>query len=140
MQKANFGVMGLGVMGHVLALNMERNGFRVAGYDLDADKVATFTEEAKTKNLIACDTLESFLKTLEHPRRILIMVPAGKPIEAAINSLKPLIAKGDLLIDGGNTYFCDTELRSRELELLGLNYIGAGVSGGEQGALWGPSI
>ncbi|PKO03963.1 MAG: phosphogluconate dehydrogenase (NADP(+)-dependent, decarboxylating) [Chloroflexi bacterium HGW-Chloroflexi-5] len=140
MQKANFGVMGLGVMGHMLALNMERNGFRVAGYDLDADKVAAFTEEAKTKNLIACDTLESFLKTLEHPRRILIMVPAGKPIEAAINSLKPLIAKGDLLIDGGNTYFCDTELRSRELELLGLNYIGAGVSGGEQGALWGPSI
>jgi 6-phosphogluconate dehydrogenase len=140
MQKANFGVMGLGVMGHMLALNMERNGFRVAGYDLEADKVAAFTEEAKTKNLIACDTLESFLKTLEHPRRILIMVPAGKPIEAAINSLKPLITKEDLLIDGGNTYFCDTELRSRELELLGLNYIGAGVSGGEQGALWGPSI
>jgi 6-phosphogluconate dehydrogenase len=140
MQKANFGVMGLGVMGHMLALNMERNGFRVAGYDLEADKVAAFAEEAKTKNLIACDTLESFLKTLEHPRRILIMVPAGKPIEAAINSLKPLIAKEDLLIDGGNTYFYETELRSRELELLGLNYIGAGVSGGEQGALWGPSI
>ncbi len=140
MQKANFGVMGLGVMGHMLALNMERNGFRVAGYDLDPAKVATFGEEGKTKNLVACDSLESFLKTLEHPRRILIMVPAGKPIESAINSLKTQLSKGDLLIDGGNTYFQDTELRSRELDLMGINYIGTGVSGGEQGALWGPSI
>lgn len=140
MQKANFGVMGLGVMGHMLALNMERNGFRVAGFDLDAAKVAVFAEEAKTKNLVACDTLDSFLKTLEHPRRILIMVPAGKPIESAINSLKPLLSKGDLLIDGGNTYFQDTELRSHELAQLEINYVGAGVSGGEQGALWGPSI
>lgn len=140
MQKANFGVMGLGVMGHMLALNMERNGFRVAGFDLDAAKVASFGEEAKTKNLVACDTLDTFIKTLDHPRRILMMVPAGKPVDSAIASLKPVLAKGDLLIDGGNTLFYDTERRSIELEESGIIYIGAGVSGGEQGALWGPSI
>lgn len=140
MQKANFGVMGLGVMGHMLALNMERNGFRVAGFDLDAAKVASFGEEAKTKNLVACDTLDTFIITLEHPRRILMMVPAGKPVDSAIASLKPVLQKGDLLIDGGNTLFYDTERRSIELEESGIIYIGAGVSGGEQGALWGPSI
>ena len=140
MQKANFGVMGLGVMGHMLALNMERNGFRVAGFDLDAAKVTAFAEDAKTKNLVAYDTLDTFLKSLEHPRRILMMVPAGSPVDSAIASLKPSLAKGDLLIDGGNTLFYDTERRSTELEELGIVYIGAGVSGGEQGALWGPSI
>ncbi len=132
--------MGLGVMGRMLALNMERNGFTVAGYDLDAAKVASFGEESKTKNVIACDSLESFINTLETPRRILMMVPAGKPVDSAIESLKPVLAKGDLLIDGGNTFFYETELRSKQLELLGINYIGTGVSGGEQGALWGPSI
>ena len=140
MQKANFGVIGLGVMGHMLALNMERNGFRVAGFDLDASKVASFGEESKTKNVVAFDSLETFLASLEHPRRILMMVPAGKPVDSAIASLKPILSKGDLLIDGGNTLFYDTERRSKELEDLGIIYIGAGVSGGEQGALWGPSI
>jgi len=140
MQKANFGVMGLGVMGRMLALNMERNGFRVAGFDLDAAKVASFDEETKSKNLIACNTLETFLNTLEHPRRILMMVPAGKPVDFAIASLKPILSKGDLLIDGGNTFFQDTERRSKELEESGIIYIGTGVSGGEQGALWGPAI
>ncbi|PKN91257.1 MAG: phosphogluconate dehydrogenase (NADP(+)-dependent, decarboxylating) [Chloroflexi bacterium HGW-Chloroflexi-6] len=140
MKKANFGVMGLGVMGHMLALNMERNGFHVAGYDLDLEKVQAFRAESATKNLIACETLEAFLSTLELPRRILMMVPAGKPVDAAISSIKPHLAKGDLLIDGGNTYFPDTERRSKELEAAGIIYIGTGVSGGEQGALWGPSI
>jgi 6-phosphogluconate dehydrogenase len=140
MQKANFGVMGLGVMGHMLALNMERNGFKVAGYDLDLDKVRAFESDSAEKNLIACDSLDAFLSTLELPRRILMMVPAGKPVDAAIASLKPHLAKGDLLIDGGNTYFLDTERRSKELEAAGIIYIGTGVSGGEQGALWGPAI
>ncbi|HAE60265.1 MAG TPA: phosphogluconate dehydrogenase (NADP(+)-dependent, decarboxylating) [Anaerolineae bacterium] len=140
MEKANFGVMGLGVMGKMLALNMERNGFRVAGYDLDLEKVRAFSAESATKNLIACETLEAFLSTLELPRRILMMVPAGKPVDGAIASIKPHLAKGDLLIDGGNTYFPDTERRSKELEAAGIIYIGTGVSGGEQGALWGPSI
>ena len=140
MEKANFGVMGLGVMGKMLALNMERNGFRVAGYDLDLEKVQAFSAESATKNLIACQTLEAFLSTLELPRRILMMVPAGKPVDGAIASIKPHLSKGDLLIDGGNTYFPDTERRSKELEAAGIIYIGTGVSGGEQGALWGPSI
>jgi 6-phosphogluconate dehydrogenase len=140
MEKANFGVMGLGVMGHMLALNMERNGFHVAGFDLDSEKVRVFRADSAHKNLIACDTLEAFLSTLELPRRILMMVPAGNPVDAAIASLKPVLSKGDLLIDGGNSFFQDTERRSKELETSGINYIGTGVSGGEQGALWGPSI
>ncbi|MBN2388443.1 MAG: NADP-dependent phosphogluconate dehydrogenase [Anaerolineales bacterium] len=140
MEKANFGVMGLGVMGHMLALNMERNGFRVAGYDLDLEKVRAYGADSGGRKLIACETLDVFLATLELPRRILMMVPAGKPVDAAIASLQPFLSKGDLLIDGGNTFFQDTERRSRELEGAGIIYIGAGVSGGEQGALWGPAI
>jgi 6-phosphogluconate dehydrogenase len=140
MEKANFGVMGLGVMGHMLALNMERNGFHVAGYDLDTKKVQSFGADSIGKNIIACETLDAFLATLEQPRRILVMVPAGKPVDAVIASLKAVLSKGDLLIDGGNSYFLDTERRSQELEAAGINYIGTGVSGGEQGALWGPSI
>ncbi len=144
MDKANFGIMGLGVMGHMLALNMERNGFKVAGYDLDVGKVRAFActggADSAGKNLIACETLDAFLATLELPRRILMMVPAGKPVDAAIASLKPHLTQGDLLIDGGNTFFSDTERRSKELEAAGIIYIGTGVSGGEQGALWGPAI
>jgi len=140
MKTANFGVIGLGVMGRMLALNMERNGFCVAGYDLDAAKVAAFAADAAERHLVACPTLDAFLAALELPRRILMMVPAGKPVDAAIASLKPFLAKGDLLIDGGNTFFMDTERRSQELEAAGIIYIGTGVSGGEQGALWGPAI
>jgi 6-phosphogluconate dehydrogenase len=140
MDKANFGVMGLGVMGHMLALNMERNGFHVAGFDLDLGKVRAFETDNPGKNLISCETLDAFLASLELPRRILMMVPAGKPVDAAIASLKPVLSKGDLLIDWGNTFFQDTERRSKELEAAGIIYIGTGVSGGEQGALWGPAI
>lgn len=140
MFKANFGFMGLGVMGHMLALNMERNGFHVAGYDIDAEKVRTFNTKYSDKNLAAFGTLEEFLAALERPRRIMMMVPAGKPVDGAIASIKDSLEPGDLLIDGGNTYFMDTERRSKELEAKGIIYIGTGVSGGEQGALWGPSL
>ena len=140
MEKANFGFMGLGVMGHMLALNMERNGFHVAGYDLDAEKVKAFATKYPGKNLIGCTTLEEFLAVLERPRRIMMMVPAGKVVDAAIASIRDALEPGDLLIDGGNTFFQDTERRSKELEAKGIIYIGTGVSGGEQGALWGPSI
>ena len=140
MKKANFGFMGLGVMGHMLALNMERNGFRVAGYDLDAEKVKAFGTKYPGKNLLACNTLDEFLDVLERPRRIMMMVPAGKVVDAAIASIKDALEPGDLLIDGGNTHFPDTERRSKELESKGIVYIGTGVSGGEYGALWGPSI
>ncbi len=140
MKKANFGMMGLGVMGHMLALNMERNGFRVAGYDLDAEKVQAFATKYPDKNLIACTTLAEFLAALERPRRIMMMVPAGKAVDAAIVSLQNYLEPGDLLIDGGNTFFMDTERRSKELEAHSIIYIGTGVSGGEYGALWGPAI
>jgi 6-phosphogluconate dehydrogenase len=140
MFKANFGFMGLGVMGHMLALNMERNGFHVAGYDIDAEKIKAFGTKYPGKNLAAFGTLEEFLASLERPRRIMMMVPAGKPVDGAIASIKDFLEPGDLLIDGGNTFFTDTERRSKELEAKGIIYIGTGVSGGEQGALWGPSI
>jgi 6-phosphogluconate dehydrogenase len=140
MNKANFGFIGLGVMGHMLALNMERNGFHVAGYDLDAAKVEAFGSKYPGKNLVACATLEQFLASLEHPRRIMLMVPAGKPVDAAIAGIRDALEPGDLIIDGGNTFFQDTERRSGELEANGIHYIGTGVSGGEFGALWGPAI
>ena len=140
MQKANFGFIGLGVMGHMLALNMERHGFRVAGYDLDEEKVKAFKTLSTGKNLLACSTLKEFTAALETPRRIMMMVPAGKPVDAVIATMSDVLEQGDLLIDGGNTHFMDTERRSKELEVKGIVYIGTGVSGGEYGALWGPAI
>jgi 6-phosphogluconate dehydrogenase len=140
MDKANFGFIGLGVMGHMLALNMERNGFHVAGYDLDAAKVQAFGTNHPGRHLVACGTLEGFLNALEKPRRIMLMVPAGKPVDDAIAAIRDALEPGDLIIDGGNTFFQDTERRSGELEAKGIHYIGTGVSGGESGALWGPAI
>jgi 6-phosphogluconate dehydrogenase len=144
LQIANFGFIGLGVMGRMLALNMQRNGFRVAGFDNDPEKVQAFgTVENWQQDkppLIPSLNINEFLGALERPRRIMLMVPAGKPVENVIQTLKPYLERGDLLIDGGNTFFLDTERRSLELEALGIIYIGTGVSGGEQGALWGPSI
>ncbi len=141
MQKAAIGVVGLGVMGQSLALNMERNGFIVAGYDLDKEKVASFlTGKASGKRVFAVDTPEALMASLEKPRRILLMVPAGKPVDSAINGLKSAMEPGDILIDGGNSFFQETERRSKELAQEGLNFVGMGVSGGEEGALWGPSM
>ncbi|MBN1305653.1 MAG: NADP-dependent phosphogluconate dehydrogenase [Anaerolineales bacterium] len=140
MYKANFGFMGLGVMGYMLALNMERNGFRVAGYDVDAEKVRSFGTKYPDKNLVPCTTLSEFIDALERPRRIMMMVPAGKVVDDAIAGIKDALEIGDLLIDGGNTHFPDTERRSKELDSQGIIYIGTGVSGGEQGALWGPAM
>ena len=140
MFKAQIGVIGLGVMGQMLALNIERHGFRVAGHDLDEEKVKAFAGNHPGKNLAGFETLADFLAALETPRRILMMVPAGKPVDAVIAGLKPHLAPDDLLIDGGNSHFTDTERRTAELEGAGIRFIGTGVSGGEYGALWGPSI
>ena len=135
------GVVGLGVMGHNLALNMERNGFPVAGYDLDAAKTEAFLKgPAAGKNIIGVASPAELMAVLEKPRRILMMVPAGAPVDSAIALLKPHLEKGDILIDGGNSFFLDTERRNTELEKEGFNFIGTGVSGGEEGALWGPAI
>ena len=135
------GVVGLGVMGHNLALNMERNGFAVAGYDLDAAKTRAFLSgPAAGKAIIGVTSPAELMAALEKPRRILMMVPAGKPVDSAIGHLKPHLAPGDILIDGGNSFFQDTERRNKELEGEGFNFVGMGVSGGEEGALWGPSL
>jgi 6-phosphogluconate dehydrogenase len=139
--KYKMGVVGLGVMGHNLALNMERNGFPVAGYDLDAAKTKAFLEgPAAGKAVIGVDSPAALMDSLEKPRRVLMMVPAGSPVDSAISHLKQHMEPGDILIDGGNSFFQDTERRNRELEAEGFNFIGTGVSGGEEGALWGPSM
>jgi 6-phosphogluconate dehydrogenase len=139
--ECKLGVVGLGVMGANLALNMERNGFSVAGYDLDAPKTRAFLEgPAKGKKITGVDSPAALMKTLEKPRRLLMMVPAGAPVDSAIAHLKPHLETGDILMDGGNSFFQDTERRNKELESQGFRFIGMGVSGGEEGALWGPAI
>ncbi|PKO13003.1 MAG: phosphogluconate dehydrogenase (NADP(+)-dependent, decarboxylating) [Chloroflexi bacterium HGW-Chloroflexi-10] len=141
MKKAAIGIVGLGVMGQSLALNMERNGFPVVGLDLDKEKVEKFlSDKASGKQVFVVDTPQALMDALEKPRRILLMVPAGKPVDDAINGLKGFMEAGDILIDGGNSFFLDTERRSKALAEEGLNFVGMGVSGGEEGALWGPSM
>jgi 6-phosphogluconate dehydrogenase len=140
MAGSSFGIVGLGVMGENLALNIESRGYRVVGFDLDGRKVDDFAARGQGKHAVATRTVEDLLASLEVPRRILMMVPAGKPVDAVIASLRPHLATGDLLIDGGNTYFADTARRIAELAGTGILYVGAGVSGGEEGALRGPAI
>jgi 6-phosphogluconate dehydrogenase len=135
----HMGMVGLGVMGGNLARNLVSHGFSVAGYDLDADKRAAFEKHAGEGQLASFPDVPRFLAALEKPRRVVLLVPA-KAVDAAIQSLTPHLDKGDLLIDLGNSFFQDTERRSAELEKDGFLFIGSGVSGGEKGALRGPSI
>jgi len=135
-----FGVIGLGVMGQNLALNIERNGFPVTGHDIDAAKLESSRRRFAGKRMTVAATVTEFLDSLERPRRILMMVPAGTPVDAVIGELRGQLQPGDLLIDGGNSYFEDTRRRIRELDGSGILYVGTGVSGGEEGALLGPSI
>ncbi|MBP1596553.1 MAG: gndA [Acidobacteria bacterium] len=137
----DIGVVGLGVMGGNLALNMERNGFRVAGYDLDVAKAKAFLSgPAAGRNVELAGSPEALMAVLKKPRRILMMVPAGTAVDSAIAHLKAHLEAGDILIDGGNSFFLDTERRGKQLAAEGFQYVGTGVSGGEQGALLGPSI
>jgi 6-phosphogluconate dehydrogenase len=137
----DIGVVGLGVMGGNLALNMERNGFRVAGYDLDAEKAAAWVAgPAAGKQVEVAASPDALMAALKRPRRVLMMVPAGAPVDDAIAHLKVHLEPGDILVDAGNSYFLDTERRSKALAAEGLLFVGTGVSGGEEGALWGPSI
>ncbi len=140
MAKQHIGVVGLGVMGENLARNIASKGFGVAGFDVDLQKVDGFAQKTSGQNAVAARTQAEFIESLESPRRILIMVPAGKAVDAVIASLRPHLGPGDLIIDGGNTYFPDTVRRIAELSSSDILYIGAGVSGGEEGALHGPSI
>ncbi len=135
-----FGVVGLGVMGANLARNIESRGFPVAGYDLDAAKVAAFTQGTSTDTTFGAGSPDALMAALERPRRVLMMVPAGAPVDAVIAHLVPHLETGDILIDGGNSYFRDTDRRSEELAARGIQFLGAGVSGGEEGALRGPAI
>ncbi|MBM4764664.1 NADP-dependent phosphogluconate dehydrogenase [Bacillus sp. B15-48] len=141
MTKQQIGVIGLAVMGKNLALNIESRGYTVSVYNRSADKTELFIEnEAKGKQFQGTYSVEEFIQSLEKPRKILLMVKAGAATDATIDSLKPYLEKGDILIDGGNTYFEDTVRRNKELSELGINFVGTGVSGGEEGALKGPSI
>ncbi|MGF9964107.1 NADP-dependent phosphogluconate dehydrogenase [Bacillus rhizoplanae] len=140
MPKQQIGVVGVGVMGKSLALNFESKGYSVALYDISKEKVNEIIEENSGKNLVGTHMVEEFVNSLESPRKILLMVNAGEITDKAIDSLLPYLDKGDILIDGGNTYFVDTIRRNKRLAEKGINFIGAGVSGGEEGALKGPSI
>lgn len=138
--KAHIGLTGLAVMGQNLVLNMERNGYTVAVHNRTTKTMRDFITAHPGKKLIGCETLDDFVVALERPRQLMIMVKAGAPVDAVIEQLIPLLDPGDLIIDGGNSYFVDTERRSAALEAKGLRFIGTGVSGGEEGALKGPSI
>jgi 6-phosphogluconate dehydrogenase len=140
MSKQAIGVVGLAVMGRNLALNIESRGHAVSVYNRSREKTDDLMAEHPDKKLVPSYTLEEFVESLEKPRRILLMVKAGQGTDATIDSLRPLLDKGDILIDGGNTHFTDTIRRNTDLAKSGLHFIGTGVSGGEEGALKGPSI
>ncbi|TVQ45916.1 MAG: decarboxylating NADP(+)-dependent phosphogluconate dehydrogenase [Gloeocapsa sp. DLM2.Bin57] len=141
MVKRSFGVIGLAVMGENLALNVESRGFPIAVYNRTSAKTETFmSERGQGKDIKAAYSLEEFVNSLERPRQILVMVKAGGPVDGVIQQLKPLLEEGDMIIDGGNSLYEDTERRTQELEASGLGFVGMGVSGGEEGALNGPSL
>ena len=138
--KYAFGMIGLGVMGRSLLLNMADHGYAVAGHDKDASKVNSLNEEGKEKDVRGFSDAKEFIASLTTPRAIMMLVPAGKIVDAVIEEMTPLLEKGDILIDGGNSHFTDTNRRVEELEAKGLHFFGMGVSGGEEGARRGPSM
>jgi 6-phosphogluconate dehydrogenase len=141
MDKAHFGLIGLGVMGENLVLNAERNGFSSVVYNRTYAKTEEFLQgRGAGKQIIGASSLEDFVGKLQRPRRILMMIKAGDPIDAMIDQISPLLEEGDLLIDGGNSLYTDTERRVAQLESKSFGYIGMGVSGGAKGALEGPSM
>ena len=141
MSKADIGLIGLAVMGENLVLNMESHGFTVAVYNRTIEKVDNFVNgRGKGKNIIAAHSIEDLISSLKSPRKIMLMVKAGKPVDDFIELLIPYLDKGDIIIDGGNSHFPDTSRRTKYLQGKGLLFIGTGVSGGEEGALKGPSI
>jgi len=141
MSKADIGLIGLAVMGENLVMNMESKGFTVAVFNRSTEKVSAFIEgRAKGKNIIGTFSIEELVDSLKKPRKIMLMVKAGKPVDDFIELLIPHLDKGDIIIDGGNSHFPDTIRRTKYLEEKGLLFIGTGVSGGEEGALKGPSL
>ena len=141
MKKADIGLIGLAVMGENLAMNMESKGFTVAVYNRSTEKVDAFLAgRAAGRNFIGCHSPEELVQALSKPRKIFMMVKAGAAVDALIEQLLPLLEEGDILIDGGNSHYPDTMRRTATLESKGLLYVGCGVSGGEEGALKGPSM
>ena len=139
--KADIGLVGLAVMGENLVLNMESHGYTVAVFNRTTAKVDAFVNgRGKGKNVVGCHTVEELVRSLKTPRKIMIMVKAGPPVDDVIDELVPLLSPGDVLIDGGNTHYPDSTRRTRDLKAKGLLFVGTGVSGGEEGALKGPSI
>jgi 6-phosphogluconate dehydrogenase len=140
MSKAQFGMIGLAVMGSNLALNVEEHGFPVAVWNLETPVVDDFVQKHAGKQFTGTKTLEDFCAALERPRRIMMMIKAGAPVDMTLDRLAPLLEKGDIVIDGGNSWFKDTQARTKRLEEQGLHFVGSGVSGGEEGARFGPSL
>ena len=140
MTRAVFGVIGLGTMGRNLALNIESRGFSVAVWNRESDWTTDFMKQQAGRRFVGTYTPEDLVNALERPRRLLMMIPAGKPIDEMIERLRPSLASGDVLIDGGNSWFEDTRRRESALKESGILFVGCGVSGGEQGAREGPSM
>ena len=141
MKKSDIGLIGLAVMGENLVMNMERNGFTVSVYNRTTSKVTNFVEgRAKGKNIVGTYSLHELVDSLAKPRKVMLMVKAGKPVDDFIELLLPLLEEGDIIIDGGNSHFPDTARRTAYVESKGMLFVGTGVSGGEEGALNGPSM
>ncbi|MFB6215162.1 MAG: NADP-dependent phosphogluconate dehydrogenase, partial [Candidatus Bipolaricaulia bacterium] len=140
-EQSEFGIIGMAVMGQNLALNVEESGYQVSVYNRTDSRTRDFKDQrASDKDIVATYELEDFISSLERPRKVLILVKAGKPVDMVIDQLLPLMEEGDIIIDGGNSHFQDTNRRVKKVEQEGLYYLGTGISGGEYGALHGPSI
>ncbi len=140
MNKYTLGMIGLGTMGRNLLLNMADHGYAVTGYDKDPKMLKTLEEVGEKHNLKGFSSLEDFVQSLELPRRIVLLVPAGPIVDSVIEELQPLLDKGDMIIDSGNSHFTDTSRRAIQLSEKGLHFFGMGISGGEEGARFGPSL
>ncbi len=140
MEKAQFGMIGLGTMGRNLVLNIADHGFAVCGYDRDAAQQQRLTTEAVGKPVSVAATMQQLVDSLEKPAKIMLLVPAGKIVDAVLAELVPLLQKDDIVIDGGNSHFTDTDRRYTQLQEDGIHFMGMGVSGGEEGARFGPSM
>jgi 6-phosphogluconate dehydrogenase len=139
-ERYELGMVGLGVMGRNLLLNMADHGYRVVGYDKDMSKVQALKAEAAERAIRGAESLEAFVSSLQTPRVVMMLVPAGKPVDSVIGDVLPHLEAGDLIIDGGNSYFKDTDLRGTTVADRGILYLGVGISGGSHGARFGPSM
>jgi 6-phosphogluconate dehydrogenase len=140
MDKAQFGMIGLAVMGRNLAANIEEHGFRVAVWNLETEQVDQFLGANAGKKFTGAKTLQELVDSLERPRKIMMMIKAGAPVDMTIDALAPLLEEGDIIIDGGNSWFKETQERTKRCEARNLHFVGSGVSGGEEGARFGPSL